>query len=277
MRIFLSWSGPRSRKLAEALSEWLPKVIQALKPWMSANDIDPGVRWSPEIARELQTSGYGILCLVPENLDAPWILFEAGALSKVVETARVCPYLLDVAPSDIKGPLAQFQAMQATKDDTLRILKAMNGGLGDLRLVENMLQETFEKWWPDLEKGLAAARAIATSEAPPDRAPEDMLRELLDLARAAERRALEAEQRAQFSPKIQLRGFGAVADPWTGRIVPGIEQGEPLGFKLGLRVTCSKCNKEFVISPPGLLGADVECPHCGEQKHVDPPRWPTAG
>lgn len=35
-------------------------------------------------------------------------MFEAGALTKSLTVARVCPLLFGVEPSDIKGPLVQF-------------------------------------------------------------------------------------------------------------------------------------------------------------------------
>ena len=89
MRVFISWSGTKSRLLAEALRDWIPYVLPSAEPWMSATDIVPGARWSIEIASQLDTANVGIICLTPENIDAPWIMFEAGALSKTLSRALV--------------------------------------------------------------------------------------------------------------------------------------------------------------------------------------------
>lgn len=113
MKIFVSWSGGRSRAVAEALRDWLPLVLPDADPWMSASDIHPGVKGLPEISEVLNNSNLGIICLTRENITAPWILFEAGALSKTLRESLVCPYLLDLVPTDVKGPLAQFQAVVA--------------------------------------------------------------------------------------------------------------------------------------------------------------------
>ena len=118
MKIFISWSGPRSKAMAEALKDWLPNVIQSIDPWVSSSDIDAGMRWTPALAEELQQTQLGIICLTIENLSAPWLLFEAGALSKIIDKTRVCPYLMGLEPTEVTGPLAQFQAVKAEKDGT---------------------------------------------------------------------------------------------------------------------------------------------------------------
>ena len=42
MRVFISWSGERSKVLAQALKEWLPLVLHNVEPWMSEVDIAAG-------------------------------------------------------------------------------------------------------------------------------------------------------------------------------------------------------------------------------------------
>jgi len=69
-------------------------VIQSVKPFLSSNDIRSGQRWFSEIGKELQNTKFGILCLTPSNKEAPWILFEAGAISKIVDESRVVPLLI---------------------------------------------------------------------------------------------------------------------------------------------------------------------------------------
>jgi hypothetical protein len=67
------------------------------------------------VAKELEASSFGIICVTRENVQTPWVLFEAGALAKSLEGARVIPLLLDLDFRDITGPLAQFQAKKVEK------------------------------------------------------------------------------------------------------------------------------------------------------------------
>jgi hypothetical protein len=116
VKVFLSWSGERSKAMAVGLREWLPLVLHYVEPWMSELDISAGGRWAVEVGRELEASNFGLICLTVENLSASWISFEAGALSKTVEKSSVVPYLLDVDFANVDGPLAQFQAKKVRQN-----------------------------------------------------------------------------------------------------------------------------------------------------------------
>jgi hypothetical protein len=101
-------------------------VVQAVDPYMSSEDIEKGARWNSEIAGELETCNFGIICLTPENIEAPWIHFEAGALSKSIESARVSPILLGLKPADVTGPLVHFQSTLPHREDLLRLITSIN-------------------------------------------------------------------------------------------------------------------------------------------------------
>lgn len=160
MDIFISWSGERARVVARTLRDWLRCVIQPSKPWMSEEDLGPGTRWSIELARRLEATNFGILCLTKESLNRPWVLFEAGALAKALSEARVCPLLIDLDPRDLPPPLAQFNAVPATETGVFQLVRSINRATqapGDAEpLEEDVLRRTFEKWWPDLHAQLAA-------------------------------------------------------------------------------------------------------------------------
>lgn len=180
--LYISWSGERSQALAKALRDWLPNVIQAIQPWMSDVDLNKGSRWDLDNANQLSKSKVGIICLTPENLDAPWILFEAGALSKTIEKTYVCPYLFQVEPVDIKGPLVPFQCTKATKNDTQKLIHTINQALGDAAISENRLDEAFEIWWPKFEQSLKNIPDIE-SKHESKRSEREILEEMLELIR----------------------------------------------------------------------------------------------
>lgn len=222
--VFISWSGKASRAVAEALRDWLPSVIQAVDPWLSSEDIEKGARWSSEISGRLKETRIGIICLAPGNLEAPWVLFEAGALSKTVEDAFVCPYLFHVDQAEVKGPLAQFQLTKAEKEDTRKLLTTINRALGDSALKDEQLKKVFEKWWPDLEKQLRAiGEAGPEGAAVPERSDRDILEEILSIARSQTRWLKEQLERAQLDAVIdsmtggqdRTKGRAGLADVFT--------------------------------------------------------------
>ena len=181
MDVFISWSGKRSQAAAESLRSWLPKIINAIDPWLSSADVDKGARWATDIAMRLEAAKVGIICLTPDNLHSDWILFEAGALSKTIHRSFVCPLLIGVEPTDVKGPLAQFQATRVTKHDILKLLKTLNSGLGDKPLADAHIEEAFEVWWPKLDSQLKALPTETGDSL--RRADRDLLEEILSLVR----------------------------------------------------------------------------------------------
>ncbi len=190
MDVFISWSGERSRAAAEALRGWLPKIINAIKPWLSSEDIDKGARWGTDVATRLEGAKAGIICLTPSNLHSDWILFEAGALSKTLQNTYVCPFLIGLEPSDVKPPLAQFQFTKAQEDDVLKLLKTLNGALAEDALLESHIDEAFEVWWPKLDSQLKTLPSEG-STAKKHRQDRELLEEILSLVRNQSRSSLD--------------------------------------------------------------------------------------
>jgi len=124
MKIFISWSGDQSRAVTEALWKLLPDIIQFVEPWVSGRSITAGARWTPE-------------------------MFEAGVLAKTLEDAVVVPYLINMEPPEVTGPLAQFQAIRWNREETWELVKAINETLSERALPEERLNRLFERTWPD--------------------------------------------------------------------------------------------------------------------------------
>lgn len=190
MKVFMSWSGERSKAVASALSGWLADVFRDVEPWMSAHNIDAGQRWGHELGEQLGSSNFGILCLTPENLESPWLLFEAGALSKFIGQARVVPYLFQLSTTDVPFPLAQFQGVQATNAGTLDLVKSINTSL-ERPIPDDRLERFFEKWWPDLEKGLELVPTEKEGVTPTHRSERALLEEILQTVRNMSRVATQ--------------------------------------------------------------------------------------
>lgn len=188
MKIFISWSGKLSQELGNALKEWIPDVLQAVHPYFTPEDIQKGERWSSEIAKELEESMFGIFCVTPENINSGWMHFEAGAISKSKDDAQVCPILFDLRPTDLTGPLQQFQATVFSEEDMLKLMKAINAKLGDQALTDARLERQFSRWWPELEKQINSIleQQIAPSEKPA-RSNRELLEEILTIVRESQK------------------------------------------------------------------------------------------
>lgn len=210
MKVFISWSGQRSKQLARALYEWLPVILPDSDPWMSEAEIQAGQRWSDEIAKELGHSNFGIICVTPENLNAPWLLFEAGALSKSMTEAKVVPLLLRLNEGDVPFPLAQFQAKKVEKTGIKELVLDLNKDCNP-PLKDKNLTVSFEALWNILEK-LIGAIPPTPEEEKPARTQGEILEELVASVRNVEfglregpfRESISSRRRRRLHPMMMM-------------------------------------------------------------------------
>ena len=200
MKVFLGWSGETSHKVALTLHGWLPNVIQAVKPYISSEDIAKGARWAAEIAKELESSSYGIISVTKDNVNSAWINFEAGALSREIEKSFVTPFLFDLRSAEVQGPLAQFQHTVSTKEDVLKLLSTINSRQEpQSQLAKESLHAALEVWWPRLKNELEALEKEVSSApskpSSPQPEPGEMLEEILETTRAMQRETRFSQDR----------------------------------------------------------------------------------
>lgn len=237
MKVFISWSGKRSKAVAEALRGWVPKVIQSVEPLLSS-EFQVGARWTEDIGKSLEETDFGIICLTPENLEKPWILFEAGALSKRLDTARVCPYLYQLDHSAVEGPLVMFQAARAEKEDTRKLLESINTA-SKPPLATDTLNEAFELWWPRLEKQLEKIPSQEEGRRP-SRSQGELLEEILELVREQAR-----------GSRVFLKSAGTVVRESAGPVI-GSTVKLPEGELFTLyppEITTPDSHKERITTP----------------------------
>jgi len=197
MKVFVSWSGARSKAVAELISDWIKCVLQASQPWISTRDIDKGAIWFSEISDQLKDTAAGIVCLTQENKNKPWILFETGALAKGLSTNRVCTFLIDLASSDIEDPLAQFNHTFPERSSMWGLTCSLNSCLEANRLDERILKQVFDTYWPQFKAGFEKAiEDTPQEENVVPRSEESILAEILANTRTLNSRVRELETRS---------------------------------------------------------------------------------
>ena len=155
MKIFISWSGDLSHQVALAVRQWLPVILPYVKTWVSSKDIPKGSRWGGELARELEETSCGMICLTADNVKEPWLNFEAGALSKQIMQARIHPFLFGISPTELSGsPLSQFQATEFNRDDIQRLVSSINDTARTEKISQDRLYLNFQTCWTILDQQL---------------------------------------------------------------------------------------------------------------------------
>ena len=157
MRLFISWSGGRSHRLAVVLKEWLERHFEGhgIRAFVSS-EIPKGSLWLPVVNAELQRADAGLVCLTAQSLDSDWALFEAGALSTAVALrtgeARIFTYLLGVDPAALPSPLSVYQSTVAAMEDTFRLINSLLGHLKYDPMDIKAFAPIWDDLWPRLQR-----------------------------------------------------------------------------------------------------------------------------
>jgi len=212
MKIFISWSGPRSGAVAEALNEYLPLINNSFCPWLSEN-MPKGSRSTTEIAEALAEARAGIICLTPNNLKEPWILYEAGGVAKTVEKPLACTLLIDLEPSEVSKPLGDFQHTllkdpEKREKQLLALVRTLNKALKEAAMEDAQLVKAFNLCWPKLKEKFEKLPKDGLTDAP-HRKESEVLEELVATVKylSGKIEKLESAMRDPYYPPVLGSGF----------------------------------------------------------------------
>ena len=208
MKIFLSWSGLPSQSAAKVLEMWLPRLLQYVTPFIS-EEIEKGSRGLSVIADELQATDYGIICLTHENVTSPWVNFEAGALSKALNSARVCPLLFGIQKMEVKGPLSQFQMAYPKKDEFHALLRSINDLSGDKKISDHVLSGSLDAMWSNIDESFNKIIAELSNQKSEPELPESeinaqALDEMLEILRNLQRNTKEKVSTGEIADALHI-------------------------------------------------------------------------
>jgi len=164
MKIFLSWSGGESKKTAALLKNWLILIFPTLDIWVSSEDINAGERWAKELFDRLEKTEFGILCLTEENKESPWLLYEAGALSKSIDSGRIVPFVSGIDFSQLPDPLTHFQAVHSDEEGARKLVQAISAILPNNHRSDSSIEKLFDLLWPELKTNLDDSEYNDTSQ-----------------------------------------------------------------------------------------------------------------
>ena len=191
MKVFLGWSGDASRRIAEALDDWIPKVIPHAEVFVSSRAITLGSHWEDELSEALKSANYGVLCVTPDNMRAQWIHYETGQMEASMphnnpgKNVYVVPLLFGVEHSgDLPSPLSHYQSKPFGREVMRRLVAEMNGvcrnlygaelsrarsGVQILKtyLEDDELERNFDEHYPELEAAIAPIEAELKAAATP--------------------------------------------------------------------------------------------------------------
>jgi len=206
-------------------------MVFSCAEWFLSQEIEKGSDCGDKISQALNDMDIGIVCLTRTNTEAPWILFEAGALSKNRDSSRVFTVLFGLTPADVKPPLGKFQHTEFNEEDIKRLVRSMNG-VHQTPYDQTVIDSVAATWWPNLKKEVDSLKSTEEEgSSMPLRSDRELIEEILTTLRD-ERNELIGEVRNIRSHSPSSKPVDKVDDfsrfVIEGRMIIGIPDDLPL-------------------------------------------------
>ena len=155
MQIYISWSGQTSYRAAVLLRELIRSQLVGLEPWVSAEDIRHGSRWSTDLLKILDQITFSIICVDPSNHQSQWLNFEFGAIAKTLGKWSIRVLLYEIKSDELMGPLTQYQHVKIDQHDFLRLLEDIQANFPHIEITQDELKANLAKAWPDFYRNIS--------------------------------------------------------------------------------------------------------------------------
>lgn len=122
--------------------------------FVSDLDIVSGTDWWNKIKKELKSSSIGIVCITKENLSAPWLYYESGAM--IARGITVIPLLINCSNESLNGtPLTKNQSIDFYNlPQFIKMIKDIDRILG-LGKINNQIDEKLKEYYEQIKKDLS--------------------------------------------------------------------------------------------------------------------------
>lgn len=182
--IFVSWSGDKSKAIAEVLKEYLEACFQKVEVFFS-KDIPSGRKFLDEIGQTLEAAVAAVVVVTPDNANSQWLNFEAGAIGNAKGPGGknkkvICLLVGYKSEGDYAGPLSQFQNVlldDAGMSDLIVSLAA------DVGVDTTRFASLFKNEWESRKTAFEELRDQTSHSGKTRRSDREYLEEILTLTR----------------------------------------------------------------------------------------------
>ena len=164
--IFISFSKRVTQDAAQVIVEIIqsiyPKSSSNVAVFLSSQEIKAGA-FKGQILEAMKNAKFAISILTPENFNAPWLMYEAGALSLAVERngGHLMPYLFCRHGSKREDAIVDFQYVEYqinhkdNQEQLVRLLINLNESLSESNWVDELkIRSKIDSLWDSVSQRL---------------------------------------------------------------------------------------------------------------------------